>query len=169
MVLKLCHLLAPLGLTALLAAPAGAQPPANLLKNGSFEGGTRYWYEIGGKQLIHGDAAQGEYAIHIPKGYLISAVQVLVGDLPPFRRDGRQVERGGGDRLRLDVAFLQFRDSFRCCHGSSFTSGAGARKPPSKEQLRLLLRFCSCEPSPARCGGAIGWRESRSPAAEAVS
>lgn len=49
----------------LLSVSAAAQQPANLLKNGSFEGGIRYWYEANqpDHQLVRGDTQHGEYSI----------------------------------------------------------------------------------------------------------
>ena len=50
--------------------------PRNLLRNGSFEGGTRYWYEIrdNNKTLV---AANGEYALRVPGGGVQSAAFLL--------------------------------------------------------------------------------------------
>lgn len=60
-------------LAAGLAASARAEG-ANLLKNGSFEGGKRYWFQAGEASLARGDAAQGEWALQLPqKKYIQSA------------------------------------------------------------------------------------------------
>jgi hypothetical protein len=56
-----------------LACPGGE----NLLKNGSFEGGKRYWYEADAHTLVKGDAAQGEYSLRIDTGGIASAAFLL--------------------------------------------------------------------------------------------
>jgi len=60
---------------AVLAMMSAARLHAagNLLRNGSFEGGKRYWYDTDDKELVRGDAAHGEYALRIPKGFFQSA------------------------------------------------------------------------------------------------
>ncbi|MCY3022781.1 MAG: carbohydrate binding domain-containing protein [Planctomycetota bacterium] len=57
----------------LCAACAAEQDGANLLKNGSFEGGKRYWFQAETCEVVKGDAAQGEYALRISKGMVQSA------------------------------------------------------------------------------------------------
>ena len=58
-------------------AAEGTGPTAtgNLLRNGSFEGGLLYWHGVDAdkQKLIRGDAAVGEYALRIDKGYVMSA------------------------------------------------------------------------------------------------
>jgi hypothetical protein len=53
----------------------GAEQPGNLLRNGSFEGGLLYWHGIEPEKqkLVRGDAAVGQYALRIDKGFVISA------------------------------------------------------------------------------------------------
>jgi hypothetical protein len=56
------------------AAPAlAADAPASVLKNGSFEGSMRYWFNTAKMELVRGDAAAGEFAVRVPTGYLQSA------------------------------------------------------------------------------------------------
>ena len=62
----------------LCIAPVGAQ---NLLKNGSFEGGKRYWYEAKEHKIVQG-GAEGEYSIHIEKGRVQSAAFELKNGVP---------------------------------------------------------------------------------------
>ena len=48
--------------------------PENLLRNGSFEGGTLYWHQIEpGKQALVKEAKVGEFALRIVKGNVMSA------------------------------------------------------------------------------------------------
>jgi hypothetical protein len=55
-------------LSLFIVLPAAAAPP-NLLRNGSFEGGTLYWHQIDPQQhALVKDAAAGEYALRIAKG-----------------------------------------------------------------------------------------------------
>ena len=63
----------------LVAAGAGSagEESANLLKNGSFEGGTRYWFCETNAEAVRGDAAHGEYALRLPKGLIQSAAFLL--------------------------------------------------------------------------------------------
>lgn len=58
-----------------LPTPVEARGEAgpNLLRNGSFEVGMRYWHDIKGKELVAEDAAHGKYALRIPKGLVQSA------------------------------------------------------------------------------------------------
>jgi len=55
--------------------PCVAEEPANLLRNGSFEGGLLYWHGIDPQHhtLIHQNAKCGEYALRIEKGAVMSA------------------------------------------------------------------------------------------------
>lgn len=66
------------GLVGLKAA-LSAQPE-NLLRNGSFEGGLLYWHGVdpANHKLVRGDAPAGEYALHLAKGYVMSAPFVVV-------------------------------------------------------------------------------------------
>lgn len=59
----------------LFLLPAPGEPPENLLRNGSFEGGLLYWHGIepDHHKLVHGGAKVGEYALRIEKGYVMSA------------------------------------------------------------------------------------------------
>jgi len=58
---------------ALFACHALAAP-ANLLRNGSFEGGLLYWHQIDPKNdTLVRDAATGEFALRIGKGNVMSA------------------------------------------------------------------------------------------------
>ena len=66
-------------LLAGLAAPAAAQ---NLLRNGSFEGGARYWYEADDKQLVNFVTADGEYALRLDAGGIQSAAFLLEQNKP---------------------------------------------------------------------------------------
>ena len=50
-----------------------AQATGNLLRNGSFEGGKRYWFQAEDTTLVRGDAADGEYSLRIEKGMIQSA------------------------------------------------------------------------------------------------
>ncbi len=61
-----------------LSAPVFAQ---NLLKNGSFEGGKRYWYEAKKHQVVPGGAS-GEYSIRLEKGLVQSAAFELKNGVP---------------------------------------------------------------------------------------
>ena len=48
--------------------------PQNLLRNGSFEGGTLYWHQVSApEQTLVKDGAVGEYALRIAKGNVMSA------------------------------------------------------------------------------------------------
>ena len=60
-------------------AARGEDGPTNLLRNGSFEGGVRYWYEINDppKKTLSGDAAFGKSALRITKGAVQSAAFLL--------------------------------------------------------------------------------------------
>jgi hypothetical protein len=51
------------------------QEPQNLIRNGSFEGGLLYWHGIepDKQKLVRGDAAVGDYALRIDKGFVMSA------------------------------------------------------------------------------------------------
>ena len=51
------------------------EEPGNLLRNGSFEGGLLYWHGVDPEKhkLVRNDAAVGEYALRIDKGYVMSA------------------------------------------------------------------------------------------------
>lgn len=59
-----------------LAAAASALAAGNLLKNGSFEGGKRYWFQCEDRQIVK-DAAHGEYSLRIEKGGIQSAALML--------------------------------------------------------------------------------------------
>ena len=59
-----------------------ASTGGNLLRNGSFEGGKRYWFEAGADTLIRGAAADGEYALHMEKGVIQSAAFELTPGKP---------------------------------------------------------------------------------------
>lgn len=67
---------------AAAADPATAEP-ANLLKNGSFEGATRYWFQTTNANLVRGSAATGEFALRVQDRYVQSA--------PFLLEDGRAV------------------------------------------------------------------------------
>ncbi|MDQ3813626.1 MAG: hypothetical protein M3347_06710, partial [Armatimonadota bacterium] len=56
-----------------LAGAASAQAPTNLVKNGSFEGAARYWFNAKTANVARGDAAFGEYYLNVPKAYVQSA------------------------------------------------------------------------------------------------
>ena len=54
----------------LCSAPAAE----NLLRNGSFEGGTLYWHQVKApEQMLVPDAKVGEFALRIAKGNVMSA------------------------------------------------------------------------------------------------
>lgn len=63
----------------LAGAAWGQSGPTNLLRNGSFEGGVRYWYEINDapKKTLVGDAAFGKSSLKITKGWVQSAAFLL--------------------------------------------------------------------------------------------
>jgi hypothetical protein len=66
-----------LPLLALFLVPAAAQE--NLLRNGSFDGGTLYWHQVKAPdQALVKDAKVGEYALRIAKGNVMSAPFVAV-------------------------------------------------------------------------------------------
>jgi hypothetical protein len=67
---------------ALLMTQIARGQTGNLVKNGSFEGGMRYWFETEGKTLVKGDAASGEYALRIDKEGIASAAFLLVQGKP---------------------------------------------------------------------------------------
>ena len=71
-----------LTLSLLLLSSACGGQPLNLLRNGSFEGGTRYWFETEDKQLVKGAAADGEYALRIDHGGIASAAFLLTQSKP---------------------------------------------------------------------------------------
>ena len=88
MIARLCLLVF---LLFALFASVFAQPdnaaPVNLLRNGSFEGGTYYWHEVvwdnvRDKFLVKGNAAQGEYCLRIDKGFIQSAAFTLIPGKP---------------------------------------------------------------------------------------
>ena len=59
---------------------AAAAEPVNLLRNGSFEGGKRYWFDTQDKEVVRGDAAHGEFALRIPaKGIQSAAFELKQG------------------------------------------------------------------------------------------
>ncbi|HEY3322846.1 MAG TPA: carbohydrate binding domain-containing protein [Planctomycetota bacterium] len=62
---------------AALSTWAGDQPASNLLRNGSFEGGSRYWFETDKYEFVRDDAAHGGWALKIPKGGIQSAAFML--------------------------------------------------------------------------------------------
>ena len=68
-----------LALLLLLAPVASAQ---NLLRNGSFEGGTRYWFEADDKRLVNFVTADGEFALKLDKGGIQSAAFLLQQNKP---------------------------------------------------------------------------------------
>ncbi|MCW1925029.1 hypothetical protein OKA05_20885 [Luteolibacter arcticus] len=54
--------------------PLGLAAQGNLLRNGSFEGGTLYWHQVAPPdQALVKDAKVGEYALRIAKGNVMSA------------------------------------------------------------------------------------------------
>lgn len=63
----------------LLVPLASAQ---NLLRNGSFEGGTRYWYETDDQSLVGFVTADGENALRLDKGGIQSAAFLLEQNRP---------------------------------------------------------------------------------------
>lgn len=63
----------------MITTPLWAQ--GNLLKNGSFEGGKRYWFQAKEHKLVPG-AAQGEWALRIEKGAIQSATFELKNGVP---------------------------------------------------------------------------------------
>ncbi len=80
---------------ALSASARADDARTNLLRNGSFEGGKRYWYEADDKSLIKGDAVAGEYALRIDKDGIASAAFLLEQGKPvTFSFSARSV---GGD------------------------------------------------------------------------
>lgn len=82
---KTCFFTSPLAPWLFAAAtPAAAQQVANLLKNGSFEGGIRYWYQANmpDRKLMQGAAHHGEYALRIEKGGVQSAAFLLENGKP---------------------------------------------------------------------------------------
>lgn len=68
--------------SATTVAAGMADAGENLLRNGSFEGGKRYWYETDDKELVRGDAAQGDTALRIAKGGVQSAAFTLKPGVP---------------------------------------------------------------------------------------
>src|SRR5277367_796432 len=66
----------------LILASIAHGAPRNLLRNGSFECGKRYWYEADDKTLVKGDAANGDYALRIDKGGIASAAFLLTQGKP---------------------------------------------------------------------------------------
>lgn len=69
---------AALGVTLLLAsAPAALAQAVSLLRNGSFEGTTRYWHHVGEIQLRSPGAVHGDYALEIRRGTIQSAAFAL--------------------------------------------------------------------------------------------
>ena len=61
-------------LPLLLLSIAVHAAPENLLRNGSFEGGTLYWHQVAAPdQTLVKDAKVGEYALRIAKGNVMSA------------------------------------------------------------------------------------------------
>ncbi len=80
-----CLLAAPWDLAASSAQSAPSASPvnsANLLRNGSFEGGRRYWFETEADPLVQGNAADGDYSLKVPKGVIQSAAFLLAPDRP---------------------------------------------------------------------------------------
>ena len=58
----------------ILTAAAAIAGPENVLRNGSFEGGTLYWHQVKApEQTLVKDAKVGEYALRIAKGNVMSA------------------------------------------------------------------------------------------------
>ena len=57
----------------LLTVMATGFAQTNLLRNGSFEGGTRYWCDTDGLRIAKGDAANGDSALCITDGRYISS------------------------------------------------------------------------------------------------
>ena len=69
--LRHCHRIA--ALSAACTALASAEPE-NLLRNGSFEGGTLYWHQVAApEQTLVKDGKVGDYALRIAKGNVMSA------------------------------------------------------------------------------------------------
>ena len=73
----------PLSLTLLtslilLSGLGRTEEPVNLLRNGSFEGGLRYWFDTEDKKLVHEDAATGEYCLRLEHGGVQSAAFELI-------------------------------------------------------------------------------------------
>jgi len=64
------------------ASAADGQAGANLLRNGSFEGGRRYWHQMDDRAVIAGDAAHGRHALRIAKGAVQSAAFLLKQNVP---------------------------------------------------------------------------------------
>jgi len=54
---------------------AAPEPPGNLLRNGSFEGGMLYWHnlETNDYSLVRGSGVVGEYCLCLKKGFAMSA------------------------------------------------------------------------------------------------
>ncbi len=64
-------------------ANASSARSQNLLRNGSFEGGTLYWHQVNAPdQTLVKDAAVGEYALRIAKGNVMSAPFVAEREQP---------------------------------------------------------------------------------------
>jgi len=77
------HVEAVLAVVVVLLALGSSRAEAeNLLRNGSFEGGKRYWHDVADKQVVQGDAAHGEYALRIEKGLVQSAAFELKPGVP---------------------------------------------------------------------------------------
>ncbi len=60
----------------LLICALPARSAENLLKNGSFEGGTRYWFDLDDKRIVE-DGADGGQSLRIDKGGVQSAAFLL--------------------------------------------------------------------------------------------
>ncbi|MFO0926632.1 MAG: hypothetical protein U0736_06270 [Gemmataceae bacterium] len=70
----LCALVA----VAVLGGSAADEAPHNLLRNGSFEGGLRYWHEADKAKLVRAaDAPHGQYHVRIENGLIQSAAFLL--------------------------------------------------------------------------------------------
>ena len=70
-------------LLPILLATTAFAAPENLLRNGSFEGGTLYWHQIDPKNdTLVRDAKVGEFALRIAKGNVMSAPFVAVRGEP---------------------------------------------------------------------------------------
>ena len=68
------HFLIRVSLISLAFAITAHAGPENLLRNGSFEGGTLYWHQVKAPdQTLVKDAKVGEYALRIAKGNVMSA------------------------------------------------------------------------------------------------
>lgn len=65
-----------------ISAVTASESGMNLLKNGSFEGSKRYWYETEDKTLVKGEAAHGDFSLRIDKGGIQSAAILLQQNKP---------------------------------------------------------------------------------------